>query len=213
MFLLRIPLSPVELWCLTFLLQTWSGVQSHQGDWTISYKCEKNNVRRHNAHTSCFQVPSAAGVEHTTSCRGHKHDTKPVSVLVDWQNRTLTWWAACSLIRVLLLESQKRILPSLEELTQMWLCPACWQNEKPDTKSLWPTSSPEKRTEKDTDFTATGGLICLISIMILASNNYKPKINWRKYINNNYFFASASNLIYNSKSWGFTRYKLYIRNV
>lgn len=79
MFLLRIPLSPVELWCLTFFLQTWSGVQSHQGDWTISYKCEKNNVRRHNTHTSCFQV----GVEHTTSCRGRKHDTKPLSVLVD----------------------------------------------------------------------------------------------------------------------------------
>lgn len=57
---------------------------------------------------------------------------------------TLTWWAACSLIRALLSESQKRILPSVEELTHMWLCPACWQKEMPDTKSLWPTSSPEK---------------------------------------------------------------------
>lgn len=56
---------------------------------------------------------------------------------------TLTWWAAYSLIRDLTAASQKRRLPSLEELTQMWLWPAWWLNEKPDTRSRWPTSSPE----------------------------------------------------------------------
>jgi len=77
------------------------------------------------------------------------------SFLLSWHrtgNSTLTWWAASSLIRALLSESQKRMLPSVEELTQMLLCPACWQNEKPDTKSLWPMSSPENIVSGDQDF-------------------------------------------------------------
>lgn len=57
---------------------------------------------------------------------------------------TLTWWAAFSRIRALVSVSQKRTDPSWAELTLRWPSPAWWQKEKPDTRSLWPTSSPEK---------------------------------------------------------------------
>lgn len=96
----------------------------------------------------CLRFTSASGAEQPGGCRGRQNTLKNHLCCNDRHKRsTLTWWAACSLMRTLLSESQKHTLPSVEELTQMWLCPACWQNEKPDTRSLWPTSSPEKLTE------------------------------------------------------------------
>lgn len=85
------------------------------------------------------------------SLQGAPTCCKNTLFLLPWRKETrqptLTWWAACSFMRTLLSESQKRIEPSLEELTQTWLCPACWQKEKPDTRSRWPASSPETHAE------------------------------------------------------------------